>query len=116
MESILKKVCDVLPVTSTLTPDLSTFPHTPCLFLQEQRGLAVSVTEWKDAVEHAQCLATTAERKSSAQRGHLLRRLLTIEMESERLRVSVMEAEKKVQRSDAATKKVNAWVFLVRDR
>ena len=57
-------------------------------------------------MEHAQCLARTAERKASAQRGHLLRRLQTIEMETERLRVSVLEAEKKVQHSDAATKKV----------
>ncbi len=66
-------------------------------------------------MEHAQCLARTAELKASAQRGYFLRRLQTIEMESERLRLSVMEAEKKVQRIDAATKKVYAWLFLVRD-
>ena len=59
-------------------------------------------------MEHAQCLARTAERKASAQRGHFLRRLQTIEMESERLRVSVMEAENEVQRMDAASKKVEA--------
>ena len=63
-------------------------------------------------MEHAQCLARTAERKASAQRGHLLRRLQTIEMKSERLRVSVLEAEKKVQHSDAATKKVYLFLHL----
>ena len=62
-------------------------------------------------MEHAQCLARTAKRKASAHRGHCIRRLQTFEMESERLRVSVMEAEKEVQRMDAASKKVYAWVF-----
>jgi hypothetical protein len=62
-------------------------------------------------VEHAQCLARTAERKASAQRGHFLRRLQKIEMESDRLRVSVMDAKKEVQRMDAASKKVAASIF-----
>ncbi len=62
-------------------------------------------------MEHAQCLARTAERKASAQRGHFLRRLQRIEMESDRLRVSVMHAEKEVHRMDAASKKVAAWVL-----
>ena len=63
-------------------------------------------------MEHAECLARTAERKASAQRGHYLRRLHRIEMESNRLRVSVMQAENEVQRMNAASKKVEACVFV----
>lgn len=61
-------------------------------------------------MEHAQCLARTAERKASAQRGHFLRRLQRIAMESDRLRESVMDAEKEVQRMAAASKKVAVWI------
>jgi hypothetical protein len=68
----------------------------------------VTVDDWKQAVEHAQCLAKTAEKKASAQRVHYKRRLVTLEVESDRLRASVLvrEAEKHVKLMEASNKKV----------
>ena len=66
----------------------------------------MTLDDWKQAVEHAQCLAKTAEKKASAQRVHYKRRLVTLEVESDRLRASVREAEKHVKLTEASNKKV----------
>jgi hypothetical protein len=72
----------------------------------------VSVQEWKEAVEHAECLARSAERKMSAQRAHFMRRLQTITMESDRLRGIVLEAEQLVKTMAVENRKVRVLVGL----
>ena len=72
----------------------------------------MSVQEWKDAVEHAECLARSAERKVSAQRAHFMRRLQTITMESDKLRGSVLEAEQLAKTMAAQNRKVRVLVGL----
>ena len=71
----------------------------------------MSVQEWKDAVEHAECLASSAERKVSAQRAHFMRRLQIITMESDKLRGSVREAEQLAKTMTAQHKKVRILVW-----
>jgi hypothetical protein len=70
----------------------------------------VTVEDWKQAVEHAQCMVKSEERKASAQRAHYKRRLASIEMESERLRVSVKDAEAQVKAMERLNKKVRVRV------
>jgi hypothetical protein len=71
----------------------------------------VTVEDWKQAVEHAQCMVKSEERKASAQRAHYKRRLASIEIESsERLRVSVKEAEAQVNAMERLNKKVRVRV------
>ena len=70
----------------------------------------MSVQEWKEAVEHAECLASSAERKVSAQRTHFMRRLQTITIESDTLRGSVLEAEQLVKTMAAQNRKVRIFV------
>ena len=72
----------------------------------------MSVQEWKEAVEHAECLASSAERKVSAQRTHFMRRLQTITIESDTLRGSVLEAEQLVKTMAAQNRKVRVLVGL----
>ena len=71
----------------------------------------MSVQEWKDAVEHAECLASSAERKVSAQRAHFMRRLEIITMESDKLRGSVREAEQLAKNMTAQNRKVRILVW-----
>ncbi len=66
--------------------------------------------DWKQAVEHAQCMVKSEERKASAQRARYKRRLATLELESDRLRVSVMEAEAQVKAMEWSNKKVRVRV------
>ncbi len=70
----------------------------------------MSVQEWKEAVQHAECLARSAERKVSAQRAHFMRRLQTITLESDRLRGSVLESEQQVKTMAAENRKVSVLV------
>jgi hypothetical protein len=63
-------------------------------------------------VEHAECLARSAERKVSAQREHFMRRLQTITVESDTFRSSVLEAEQRLQTMAAESRKVRVWVGL----
>ncbi len=51
-------------------------------------------------MEHAQSMIKSEERKAAAQRVRYKRRLETLEVESDRLRVSVMEAEAQVCESE----------------
>ena len=62
-------------------------------------------------MEHAECLASTAERKLSAQRAHFMRRLEIITMESEKLRGSVREAEQLAKNMTAQNRKVTILVW-----
>jgi hypothetical protein len=79
---------------------------------QELRGAAVTVEEWKQAVQHAQSMIKSEERKAAAQRARYKRRLVTLEVESDRLRVSAMEAEAQVKAVAWSDKKVRVRVWL----
>jgi Tfp pilus assembly protein PilV len=73
---------------------------------QGQRGAAVTIEDWKLAVEEAQCMVKREERKASAQRALYQRRLATLQIESDTLRVSVKEAEAQVTAMELSNKKV----------
>jgi hypothetical protein len=64
-------------------------------------------------VEHAQSMIKSEERKAAAQRARYKRRLETLEVESDRLRGSVMEAEAQVKAMAWANKKVWVRVWLM---
>jgi hypothetical protein len=89
MEAFLKKVC--IFNASLFTHTYSTLIH--FFAQQELRGAAVTVADWRQAVENAQCMVKREERKASAQRARYKRRLLALELESDRLRVSALAAE-----------------------
>ena len=72
----------------------------------------MSVQEWKDAVEHAECLARSAERKVSAQRAQFMRRLQRLSTESDKLRGSVLDAEQVAKTMAAQNRKVRVLVWL----
>jgi hypothetical protein len=106
MEAFLKKVC--ICNASLFTHTYSTLIH--FFAQQELRGAAVTVEEWKQAVEHAQSMIKREERKAAAERARYKRRLATLEEESERLRVSVMEAEAQAKAMEWSNKKVRVRV------
>jgi hypothetical protein len=108
MEAFLKKVIIIDANPSTFTN--STLKH--FFAKQELRGAAVTVADYKQAVENAQCRVKSEERKASAQRARYKRRMLTLELESDRLRVSVMEAEAQLKGMEWSNKKVRVTVRL----
>ena len=66
--------------------------------------------EWKQAVEHAQSRVNREERKASAQRARYKRRLLALQLESDRLRDSIKAAEAQSKAMEWSNKKVRVRV------
>jgi hypothetical protein len=64
-------------------------------------------------VQHAQSMIISEERKAAAQLARYKRRLATLEVESDRLRVSVMEAEAQVKAMTWSNEKVRFRVWLM---